>query len=234
VRLLVPLALAAGLLVSGCGTERPTSSPVADPSSSSAPTPTAEPTRTPEPSLPEFPLAIGYDHENGDDHSPVVVTSKPGMGAYRSCDETAWDPHQGTTDLIGVHFRGEAEWARGRTLVLYPTTSDATRAVDTARASIAACPEQDFGDGYVGVTTIYDDVRMGEQSVVWADTSGFRQDGEILFGTGLTVYHLVRVGRAVLASYEYGEGNFGSDVPSPAIDRATEADLPVVDAMGGL
>ena len=47
-------------------------------------------------------------------------------------------------------------------------------------------------------------------------------DGEIMFDTGLTVYHLVRVGRAVLASYEYGEGNGGPDARPPAIDRATE------------
>jgi hypothetical protein len=184
--------------------------------------------------LTDFPLALGYDDENGDDHSPVVVTSRPGMGRYKNCHETAWDPRQGTTDLIGVEFRGEAEWSRGRTLVLYETTAEAAEALDAARASLAACPEEEIGGGYVGVTTIYEDVRMGEQSVVWADTGGFRQDGEILFDTGLTVYHLVRVGRAVLASYEYGEGNGGPKVRPPAIDRATDADQPVVDAMGDL
>ena len=227
--------MAAGLLLSGCGTERPDAATAADASSARAPTPT---TSTPSPAatgaLEGFPLDIGYDEENGDDHSPVVVTGKPGMAAYKNCDETAWDPHQGTTDVIGVEFRGEAEWARARTLVLYPTAADATSAVDAARASITACPEEETGDDYVRVTTIYDDVRMGDQSVVWTETGGPRQDGEIMFGTGLTVYHLVRVGHAVLASYEYGEGNGGPDARPPAIDRATEADEPVVDQMGRL
>lgn len=238
VRRIVPLALAAGLLVSGCGTERPASIRDAAASASPAPSqstvPTSTPSAEPAASLTGFPLALGYDDVNGDDHSPVVVTSKPGMGRYENCHETAWDPHRGTTDVIGVEFRGEAEWARGRTLVLYKTTMDASEALDAARASLAACPEEEVGGGYVGVTTIYGDVRMGEQSVVWADTGGFRQDGEIMFDTGLSVYHLVRVGRAVLASYEYGEGNAGPDARPPAIDRATDADQPVVDAMGGL
>ena len=165
--------MAAGLLLSGCGTERPDAATAADASFSPAPTPT---TSMPSPAatgaLEGFPLDIGYDEENGDDHSPVVVTGKPGMAAYKNCDETAWDPHQGTTDVIGVEFRGEAEWARARTLVLYPTAADATSAVDAARASITACPEEETGDDYVRVTTIYDDVRMGDQSVVWTETGG--------------------------------------------------------------
>ena len=106
--------MAAGLLVSGCGTERPDAATAADASFSPAPTPT---TSTPSPAatgaLEGFPLDLGYDDENGDDHSPVVVTGKPAMAAFKNCDETAWDPHQGTTDVIGVEFRGEAEWARG-------------------------------------------------------------------------------------------------------------------------
>ena len=55
------------------------------------------------------------------------------------------------------------------------------------------------------------------------------------FDTGLTVYHVVRVGRAVLMTYEYGEGN-GSDADPPVGPRSgpTKADPPVVDAMNDL
>jgi len=239
-RRLVPLALAGLVVLAGCGTEGPASVREAGPSFSPAATSSAQPTRTPGPaadpdvSLANFPLALGYAEENGDDHSPVTVTRKPGMGAVRYCALAAWDPRDGTSDLIGVEFRGEAEWSRGRTLALYPTEAAAATAVETARSVLEHCREEAVGDGYVGVHTIYDDVALGDQSLAWTDTGGFRQDGEILFDTGLTVYHLVRVGRAVLASYEYGEGNSGPEHRPPAIDRATDADRPVVDAMGEL
>jgi hypothetical protein len=208
-RRLAPLALAAfGLLVSGCGTERPNAAGLEDASVSPAPTSPTSATSTSSPgptgALEGFPLALGYDEENGDDHSPVTVVSRPGMSAYESCGTTAWDPRAGTTDLIGVEFRGEAEWTRRRTLALYPTSHDAGAALDAARAALAACPEERVGDGYISVTTVNDDVRLGDQSVVWADTGGLREDGEVRFDTGPTVYHLVRVGRAVLASSVYG------------------------------
>ena len=239
-RRLLPLTLCAVVVLAGCGTEGPASVREPGPSSSQAQTPSAQPTRTPataadeDVSLANFPLALGYAEENGDDHSPVTVTSKPGMGAVRYCALPAWDPRDGTSDLIGVEFRGEAEWSRGRTLVLYPTEADAATAVETARAVLVQCREEVVGDGYVAAHTVYDDVALGDQSLVWTDTGGFRQDGQILFDTGLTVYHLVRVGRAVLASYEYGEGNGGPEQRPPGIDRATDADRPVVDAMGAL
>jgi hypothetical protein len=202
-----------------------------------------EPTRKPSPPLPpptptgplaDFPLELGYDAENLDDHSPVQVTARPGMGAFELCGVPTWDPHEGTTDVIGVEFRGEAEWFRGRTLVLYPTSLAAANAVDAARRALERCREEVVGDGYVAVNTIYDDIRLGDQSLVWTGTGGFRKHGQILFDTGLTVYHLVRVGRSVLASYEYGEGNGGPEVRPPAIDRATGADRPVVDRMADL
>jgi hypothetical protein len=118
--------------------------------------------------------------------------------------------------------------------VLYPTAVAAAVAVDTARRVLEHCQEEAVAHDYVAVHTIYDDVTWGDQSLMWTDTGGNREHGQIPFDTGLTVHHLVRVGRAVLGSYEYGEGNAGPEVRSPAIDRATEADQPVVDAMGDL
>ena len=54
---------------------------------------------------------------------------------------SAWDPHAGTTDVIGVEWRGEAEWSRGRTLVLYPTAEAAVAAV-AAVASRGRLPDE--------------------------------------------------------------------------------------------
>jgi hypothetical protein len=240
----LPIVLAAVLLVTGCGDERPGPASRAEGAVSAAPSPTSTPSPTPTaaptPAAPtgplaQFPLALGYDHENGDDHSPVAVTDQPGLGRVFYCDRPVWDPQAGTTDLIGVEFRGEAEWARGRTLVRYPTVQAATASLESARDTLVGCPEEAVGDGYFSAHTIYDDISLGGQSLVWTDTGGYRQDGEIRFDTGLTVYHLVRVGRAVLGSYEYGEGNGGGPgVRSPSIDRATDADRPVVDRMWDL
>ncbi len=239
-RRLVPLALAAVVVV-GCGTERPGAAPRADRSPSSASTPTARPTPSPEPpgpsptaeppgSLAEFPLDLGYDDENGDDGSPVTVTGEPATKAFEECGRQVWDPSAGV-DTIGVEFRGEAEWSRGRTLVLHPTVGAASAAVDTAADVITSCPRDDASDyGWVEHTGI--DHGAGDQSFGWMDRYWSADvDG---FDTGLTVYHVVRVGRAVLLSYEYGEGNGSEQTRQSAIDRAARADRPVVDRMRAL
>jgi hypothetical protein len=234
VRRTVLLALVAGLLVCGCGTERPAS--IRDGTASTGPAPSqAEPTSTPSTqptgSLRGFPLALGYDDENGDDHSPVVVTGKPATRAFAECGRTVWDPKAGTTDVLGVEFRGEAEWSRGRTLVLYPSTDAAAAAVETARDVITSCPRDD-GDEYGWVEHTLIDYVAGDHSVGWIDRWWSAEvDG---FDTGLTVHHVVRVGRAVLYTYEYGEGNGSEQTRGAAVVRAANEDQPVVGAMGRL
>ena len=123
-RRLVPPALAALVLLTGCGMERPApvraadasvsprpETPAQPPAQTPTPTPTPTPTRTPTstPSrtnapdgpLAGFPLDLDYARENGDDHSPVVVTAEPGVGRIDLCRQVARDPHAGTTDVIG-------------------------------------------------------------------------------------------------------------------------------------
>jgi hypothetical protein len=227
-RLLLP-TLAAALALSGCGDERPGTEPQAGPRPTvHATTPTTDGSVT----LAGFPLALGYAEENEDDHSPVVVTARPATRTFELCGRTVWDPRSGSSDVIGVEFRGEAEWWRGRTLVLYPALEAATRAVATARDAVAACPEERIDEHGSAAHTVIDYV-VGDESFGWIDR--WRND-EVggLFGTGLTVYHVARVGRAVLLSYEYGEGNGSDESREAAIGRAAEADQPVVDAMGGL
>jgi hypothetical protein len=234
VRRLVPLCLAAVVVVSGCGTERPPPVRAADasvsPAPSSSPTPFRTPSVTPTPTptpvadvhgpLAGFPLALGYAGVNGDDGSAVVVTTRPASRAFGLCGRHAWDPQRGTTDLIGVEFRGEAEWFRGRTLVLFPSVDDATAAVHTAHDAVAACPDGPSGQD-TGTTHALLDRTVGDQSVVWADTYYALDHGQRLHGTGLTVYHLVRVGRAVLLAYEYGEGNGSPETRDHTISEAT-------------
>ena len=233
-RLLVSL-LAAGLLVSGCGTERPTATPEADASVSETPSPTATPSNAAPTAdvLAGFPLALGYDTENGDDHSPVVVTHEPATRAFSECGRKVWDPKAGSTDVIGVEFRGEAEWFRGRTLVLYPSAEEAAAAVTSAHDALAGCQDDPAEPGY-GTTHTVLDIPLGDTSVVWADTYWFTSDGNKLHDTGLTVYSLVSVGRAVLLGYEYGEGNGTAESRADGIARATQLERPVVERMSDL
>ena len=180
-----------------------------------------------------FPLDLGYAEENGDDHSPVLVTETPAQTAFDLCGRQVWDPYGGTTDLIGVEFRGEAEWSLGRTLVLYPSEEAAADAVSSARDAVVGCPDEPAQDGY-GTTHRVLDIPLGDQSVVWTDTYWSASEGQHLHDTGLTVYHLVRVGQAVLASYEYGEGNGSEESRERAVAEATRADRDVVEAMRDL
>jgi hypothetical protein len=227
-------------MLAGCGTEHPGAAGEPQTTFSPAPSPAATLSRALSPTadadgLAGFPLALGYDDENGDDHSPVVVTDRPATKAFEVCDGPVWDPHAGTTDVIGVEWRGEAEWSRGRTLVLYADEHSATEALSAAREALAACAMEPGQPGYGSAHTLLDQT-MGDQSVTWTDTYWYESEDERLFDTGLTVYHLVRVGRAVLMSYEYGEGNGSEESRASSIERATDLERPVVDRMrdGGL
>lgn len=209
----LPWVLIAPLLVSGCGGGRAaTAGPGSHPSS---PTTTATPAATapaqPPPStqagglLADFPLDHGYAERNGDG-SPVEITARPATRRFRLCGRTAWDPPRRTPAVIGVRFQGESEDSRGRTLALYRDGRAAIAAVKRVRAAVAACPDEPDGHGQ-GTTHAVVDRAVGEQSVVWTDTFYSVKAGVQHHDTGLVVYDVVRVGRAVLLAYEYGEGN---------------------------
>ena len=139
-------------------------------------------------------------------------------------------PQHGSTDLIGVEFRGEAEYVRGRTLVLYPDAAAATAAVTAARAAVAACPDEPDGTGQ-GTTHTVTHMSLGDQAVVWTDTFYSVHDGERQHDTGLVVYELVRVGRTVLLGYEYGEGNGSPASREQAITRTTHEGRALAERM---
>ena len=177
-----------------------------------------------------FPLDRGYADENGDDGSPVEITARPATTRFGMCHRVVWDPRHGGTHRIGVEFRGEAEYFRGRTLVLYPDAGAATAAVTAARAAVAACPDEPDGNGQ-GTTHTVTDESLGDQSVVWTDTFYSVHDGERQHDTGLVVYELVRVGRSVLLGYEYGEGNGSPASREQAITRTTREGRALAERM---
>ena len=177
-----------------------------------------------------FPLDLGYRDRN-EDGSRVEVTDRPGVDRFDLCGEPAWDPYADTLDLVGVEFEAP-EFFRGRTLVLYDSEDAAAAALQRARAAVAGCLQQRDEDGYGTDRTLLDDVRLGDESLVWIDR--FYTPETDSHDTGLVVHFFVRVGSALLASYEYGEGN-GSDASrASAIEWATDATRPVVAAMAAL
>ncbi len=243
-RRLLPLVVTALVVLSGCGTERPAvvrdvdgpESAVSStaPAPTSTPTPTTTSAATPavaaDDVLAGFPLDLGYAGTNGDDGSPVEVTTEPATRAFDECGQRAWDPAAGI-DVLGVEFRGEAEWSRGRTLVLFPTERAAGDAVRAVQSAVDGCPhDHTTASGWTEHTGI--DYQVGDQSYGWMDQFWSTEvDG---FDTGLVVYHSVRVGRAVLLTYEYGEGNGSEQTRLSALGEATRADQPGADAMADL
>lgn len=247
---LLPLVLTAVVLI-GCGNEH--GQVVTDTGSSSVPTSTPRPSVTASPTkkattpspkptvhtapevtgpLADLPLDLGYPDENGDDGSAVEITAKPATRRFGVCDRTVWDPQHGASDVIGVEFRGEAEYVRGRTLVRYPDADAATAAVAAAHDAIAACSDEPDAKGQGGTThTLTDESVGGDQSLVWTDTYYSLNNGEKQHDTGLVVYVVARVGRAVLLAYEYGEGNGTPASREQAIARSTDAERALVDRM---
>lgn len=229
-RRLVPLALAALVVLTGCGTEGPDRAQPAGATPTPTPTPSPAAVRADGPLLAGFPLADGLPAENGDDHSPVVVTAEPATRTLDLCGARVWDPRAGTTEVLGVEFRGEAEWAVGRTLVAYPDVETAAAAVAAAHDAVSGCPDEPR-DAQMGTTHTVVPAALGDQSLAWTDTFYTVQDGEQLHDTGLVVFDLVRVGRAVLLTYEYGEGNGSPESRADGVARATDAAGAVVARM---
>jgi hypothetical protein len=234
------LPLLAAAVLAGCGSGQ--SVALTEAGTSSHPTPshhtpssarTSSTARDVTGPLAGFPLDRGYADENGDVGTPVEITTRPATTKFGMCDRVVWDPWHGSTHRIGVEFRGEAEYFRGRTLVLYPDPGAATAAVTAARAAVAACPDEPDGNGQ-GTTHTVTDESLGDQAVVWTDTFYSVHDGEQQHDTGLVVYELVRVGRTVLLGYEYGEGNGSPASREQAITRTTREGRALAQRMRGI
>ena len=139
-----------------------------------------------------------------------------------------------TSDVIGVEFlaRPSGSAAAG------PWCS--TKSAELAAAAVSLPPRRagllvrtahSAGPASRTTHTILD-VPLGDRSVVWADTYWFISDGDKLHHTGLTVYSLVSVGRAVLLAYEMHRPT-GRRSPGPTASREPpRLERPVVDAMG--
>ncbi|WP_134764698.1 hypothetical protein [Nocardioides sp. 1609] len=224
------VAVLVPLCVTGCGDARSgdAAGPQAADGGGTATTvadavPSAEPpaTRLPD----DFPLAAALPATNGDDGTPVRVTARPGTDGVELCEDEAWT-RDGTVDVAGVTYAGEAEDFRGRTLALYADEAAATAALDHARAAFAACPDATVG----GTDQVYEEIDRGPGSSTY--THRYRYGGA--FDPGLEVIEVVQVGPALyLASY-YGEGGTSPESIASSVDEARTSSRPVLEAMADL
>ena len=169
-----------------------------------------------------FPLAAGYPETNGDG-TPVKVNEVGGSLPLQLCGrEVATDA--GLRDAAQAAYTAPED-ARSRDLVLYQGSEAAARALATVRTSVAGCPEETVGaTDQVREEYPYD---AGDESFAW--TERYRTDGAL--GTELTVYHVVRVGNALLLVTTY-DGNARSGDSAAQVGQAEARDAaPVVKAM---
>jgi hypothetical protein len=209
VRRLIPLALAAVVLASGCGTERPGAAPHADP--------TPMPTPTPAPdgaALAGFPLALGLD-PYADPEVTGPGRDVPGAFLETLCSSTAWPgPAEQRTDRLAVQ-EVLPDWEATRELVTYDTEAHATAVLAAVRHDVAGCTSAE------GQAVTAYDVDTGFDAVTYALVPAG--------GDGTTLVQLVRVGRAVVAATEFTDPS--GDDPELALDYLAGDLAPVTAAM---
>ena len=137
------------------------------------------------------------------------------------CQTQAW-PGAGTTDRLAVRLTG-IEYAVTRELVTYEDADAAASVVAALSDSFAACPESPSADGETANDRLFQSLEAdtGYESSL---TFGFayRQ------GVGGTLFQVVRVGRAVLATSASGDfflSSLDSGVAGLTDDNRQVADL---------
>lgn len=177
-----------------------------------------------------FPLTKGYPATNGNDGSPVTaVPGRRTVTPFELCGTPVWT-YDGTVDLLGASYTGEAEDFRARALVLYPSDDAATETLDELTAAVAACPEESTDDG--GTVSVYErhDADAGGQDGELVFTQRYRMQGTG-FSTGLMAYAVSQVGNALLFSLESNEGGGTDDSVRISLDHLTSQSRDVAEEM---
>lgn len=197
--------------------DRTTVSPSASPSSSD---PTASPSKSPTPSgewpqkIPaDFPIATRLP-DYGSEGSQVG----PGQGVpftdLTVCNTNVW-PGFDTSDDLSVHYSAP-EYAHYRDLVLYADEATAMDAFENIVTTTSQCRREESPDGeFFSLWDVETEPEQGDLRGAWVTrTGGDRRFG---VGLGLSLYHVVQQGNAVLLLYSSGE----ADPKAPgAVERA--------------
>lgn len=187
---LLPLALAAAFVVSGCGTERPGDEPAG-----------AAPAAATQPAVATAEIPAGFPLDAGvvsglDTELEGPSRKAPGAFLEELCGSTAWPgPAEQQADRLALRAVGP-EYGLGRELVAYDSEDAAAAVLDTLRDDVAGCKEAGGVESATKDVTAYDE-ETGHDSVTFALT--YRE------GLGGVAVQVVRVGSAVLAVSTYGE-----------------------------
>ena len=220
---------AVGVSAAALGGSNPTELEPAPSPSTGSPSPTEDAVDEPSPSptvpatqlsIPEdFPLAASYPETN-EDGTPVRVTGRPGVGGVTLCGETILTS-SGAAAVAGTKVVNPEDF-RARTLLLFEDQADALAVVQQAEQAVNACPTFDLSS----FTPV--EVPLGDESFGFDQRYESEQGG---FDLGLQGYQAVQVGRAVLISTAYGEGNGSPESRTAFSQRLTDDAREVVDAM---
>lgn len=187
--------------------DRTTTSPSASPSSSD---PTASPSKSPTPSgewlqkIPEdFPIATRLP-DYGSDGSRVGPRQGVPFTDLTVCDSNLW-PGLDTSDDLSVHYSAP-EYAQYRDLVLYADEATAMDAFENIVTTTSQCDREETPDGeFFSLWDVETEPEQGDLRGAWVTRTGGQRGLGVMLG--VTVYHVVQQGNAVLLLYVTGEAD---------------------------
>ena len=148
---------------------------------------------TPTPIPDDFPLALRIAENESDGEQPVPGPDAEGVSKVSACGERLWPLAPARVEArLGVQATGP-EYVDARELVSMRGARVAVRAVARIRAALAGCTRPVRG----AVWTVHP-AFTGYDSVTF--TLSYTR------GLGLSVFHVIRVGKGVLITHAYGEG----------------------------
>ncbi len=155
----------------------------------------------------DFPLAAGYPDDDEAEPGPGYGRHGPSRAlaptSFTACGRRP--PPAAHDDRLLARWTNVEDF-RARQLTTFPDADLAAASVAALTDFYRGCPVEDESDDYVQLT----DVRRtayGDES--WAVVRRVELGGSP--GVGLTVLHIVRVGRAVLVDTASNEGGAGPD-----------------------
>ena len=157
--------------------------------------------------IPEgFPLAAGWPDDDQAESEEMGL-----KGPNRTLDSLPFTMCGNTFDDPEYVDRLRAQWTnvedyRGRQLTTYADADEAVAAVRALTDFYGACPSEEGSDGYTRVSEVRR-TQVGGES--WALVTHYEFDGAP--AVGLTITHVIRLGRAVFFDTVANEGGAGQN-----------------------
>lgn len=204
------VAVTAGIALGavGAGGDRglapasPTTTPAGPTTTSPSPSPTSPAGEWIHEIPDDFPIATRLPDYGGDGNQVGPRQGVP-FTDLKVCDEQLW-PGFGTSDDLSVHYSAP-EYAQHRDLVLYADEATARNAFENIVNTTSQCDREESADGnFFSLWDVETEPDQGLRSAWITRTGGQRDLGVML---GVSVYHVVQQGNAVLLLYVTGEAD---------------------------